>query len=77
MKLAIALGIALILGSPIPGFSQSTSLAQLNGTVQDSTGAVIANASVTLQNLETNRVYTTASNNDRKLRRSQPAARTI
>ena len=63
MKLVIALGIALILGSPIPGFSQSTSLAQLNGTVQDSTGAVIANATVTLQDLETNRVYTAISNN--------------
>ena len=62
MKLAIALGILLILGSPIPGFSQSTSLAQLNGTVQDSTGAVIANATITLQALETNRVYTATSN---------------
>jgi carboxypeptidase family protein/TonB-dependent receptor-like protein len=62
MKLAIALGILLILGSPIPGSSQGTSLAQLNGTVQDSTGAVIANATITLQALETNRVYTATSN---------------
>ena len=62
MRLAIALGILLILGSPIPGFSQGTSLAQLNGTVQDSTGAVIANATITLQALETNRVYTATSN---------------
>jgi hypothetical protein len=42
MKLAIALGILLILGSPIPGSSQGTSLAQLNGTVQDSTGLQVA-----------------------------------
>jgi len=62
MKLVIALGIPLLLGSPIPGFSQSTTLAQLNGTVQDSTGAVIANASITLQALETNRVYMATSN---------------
>ena len=62
MKFVIALGILVVCGSAIPAFSQGTSLAQLNGTVQDSSGAVIASASVALQDQETNRVYMAMSN---------------
>jgi len=42
------------------GYSQ-TALATVTGTVTDSTGAVIANAPITLKNLENGQVYTGAS----------------
>src|SRR4030095_10452603 len=44
-------------------FSQSTAaLAQLNGTVEDESGGVVAKASIALREMDTNRVYTTTSN---------------
>src|SRR5215475_2336499 len=44
-------------------FSQSTAaLAQLNGTVQDESGGVVAKTSIALREMDTNRVYTTTSN---------------
>src|SRR5215510_12901782 len=44
-------------------FSQSTAaLAQLNGTVADESGGVVAKASIALREMDTNRVYTTTSN---------------
>jgi hypothetical protein len=44
-------------------FSQSTAaLAQLNGTVEDESGGVVAKASITLREMDTNRIYTTTSN---------------
>jgi outer membrane receptor protein involved in Fe transport len=43
-------------------FSQAViAVAQLNGTVRDSTGSVVANASVSLRNLDTNRTYMSTS----------------
>ncbi len=43
-------------------FAQAViTVAQLNGTVRDSTGSVVANASVNLRNLDTNRTYTSTS----------------
>ena len=36
-------------------------VAQLNGTVRDTSGSVVANASVSLRNLDTNRTYTSTS----------------
>jgi len=36
-------------------------VAQLNGTVRDSTGSVVANAAVSLRNIDTNRTYTSTS----------------
>ena len=39
-------------------FAQAViAVAQLNGTVRDSTGSVVPNASVSLRNLDTNRTY--------------------
>jgi len=44
-------------------FSQSTAaLAQLNGTIEDESGGVVAKASIALREMDTNRVYTTTSN---------------
>ena len=62
-------GLLLLLASsflPIcvsVAFSQATtSLAQLNGTIQDANGAVIVKAAISLRNLDTNQVYTAGSN---------------
>src|SRR6185436_7568802 len=44
-------------------FSQSTAaLAQLNGTVEDESSGVVAKASIALREMDTNRIYTTTSN---------------
>jgi outer membrane receptor protein involved in Fe transport len=43
-------------------FSQAViAVAQLNGTVRDTTGSVVANAGVSLRNLDTNRTYMSTS----------------
>src|SRR5436190_15091755 len=43
-------------------FAQAViAVAQLNGTVGDTSGSVVANASVSLRNLDTNRTYTSTS----------------
>src|SRR5881396_2410616 len=43
-------------------FAQAViAVAQLNGTVRDTSGSVVANASVSLRNLDTNRTYTSSS----------------
>jgi outer membrane receptor protein involved in Fe transport len=60
--LLFLLVVAMLLVSAHPAFSQAgVTVAQLNGTVYDEAGAVIANASISLRELDTNRVYTTAS----------------
>ncbi|HEY6342829.1 MAG TPA: carboxypeptidase-like regulatory domain-containing protein [Bryobacteraceae bacterium] len=51
---------AVILLSASVGFGQ-TSLASVTGTITDSTGAVVANAPVTVKNVENGQVYTAAS----------------
>lgn len=38
-----------------------TTVAQLNGTVRDSTGGAVPNASISLRNVDTNRTYTSSS----------------
>ncbi|HKX32155.1 MAG TPA: TonB-dependent receptor [Blastocatellia bacterium] len=63
LKLRILLGIIILSGISFPAFSQvSISVAQLNGTVRDEGAAVIVNASITLRELETNRVYPASAN---------------
>src|SRR5262245_3678134 len=43
-------------------FAQAViAVAQLNGTVRDTTGSVVANATLSLRNLDTNRTYTSSS----------------
>ena len=55
--------LALMLACSRPAFSQSTAaLAQLNGTIDDQGGAVIAKANISLREMETNRAYATTSN---------------
>lgn len=46
--------------SAASGYGQ-TSLATVTGTIADATGAVIANAPITLRNLETGQVFSGAS----------------
>src|SRR5215467_13987642 len=51
-----------ILTSENSAFGQAViAVAQLNGTVRDSTGSVVANAAVSLRNIDTNRTYTSTS----------------
>ena len=52
-------GVLVIVNS---AFAQAViTVAQLNGTVRDSTGSVVANATVSLRNLDTNRTYMSTS----------------
>src|SRR4051812_46748071 len=56
----LAAGVLMLFANP--AFAQAViTVAQLNGTVRDSTGSVVANATVTLRNLDTNRTYTSMS----------------
>ena len=55
----IALLAGLLLTASI-GFGQ-TALATITGTISDATGAVVANAPVTVKNLDNGQVYTAAS----------------
>src|SRR5215472_3324321 len=52
----------LIVTSALAGAQVAASEAQLNGTVRDQTGSVVAKANVSLRNVDTNHVYTTTSN---------------
>src|SRR5215467_1428151 len=62
-RLMAALGFVFLLGCAIPALGQvSVSVAQLKGTVQDANGAVVANASITLREVDKNRVYTATCN---------------
>jgi outer membrane receptor protein involved in Fe transport len=55
--------ILLLFGSSIPAFSQvTTAQAQLNGSVRDQSGGAVINASIALRDVDTNRTYTTHSN---------------
>src|SRR5262245_12201509 len=52
-------GVLLVVNS---AFAQAViTVAQLNGTVRDSTGSVVANATISLRNLDTNRAYMSTS----------------
>ena len=61
--LVFLLGIALFFSCEHAAFSQaSISVARLNGTVRDETGAAVVNASITLRETDTNRPYTVTTN---------------
>src|SRR5689334_8579639 len=48
----------------VAAFGQATSTGSLSGTVTDPTGAVVANATVTLRNTSTNQEFTTQTNDN-------------
>ena len=58
--LAILL-VAILFGGVYPAAAQ-VSVAQLNGTVRDESGGTVAKAAVSLRDLDTNRTYTTSTN---------------
>ncbi|HKE30516.1 MAG TPA: carboxypeptidase regulatory-like domain-containing protein, partial [Candidatus Angelobacter sp.] len=59
----VVLSALLVFLAALPALSQvSISQAQLNGTVRDQTGSLIVKATVTLRDVDTNRVYTATSN---------------
>lgn len=59
--LLAALTLILLTGGN-SAFAQAViTVAQLNGTVRDSSGSVVANAGISLRNLDTNRTYTSMS----------------
>src|SRR6516165_493456 len=59
VRMRISLVAALFLSTSV-GFGQ-TSLATVTGTITDTTGAVVANAPVSVKNVENGQVYTAAS----------------
>jgi len=60
--LTVALFTAAVLTFANSARAQAViAVAQLNGTVRDSTGALVPNATVSLRNLDTNRTYTSTS----------------
>jgi outer membrane receptor protein involved in Fe transport len=60
MKRVFLVVLAMLLATS--AFAQAViTVAQLNGTVRDSTGSVVANANISLRNLDTNRTYTSTS----------------
>src|SRR5882672_2488706 len=63
LRLVVVLRIVFLLSCSIPAFSQAIiGYAQLNGTVQDTNGAVLVKASITLRGVDTNQVYTASAN---------------
>ncbi|MGB6685566.1 MAG: TonB-dependent receptor, partial [Candidatus Acidiferrum sp.] len=59
------LGIVILCAWAKPAFSQGgVSAAQLNGTVKDASGGSVANATLTLRDVGTNRTYTAVSNDN-------------
>src|SRR5215813_342156 len=69
MKRALLMGFTIVLLTAgvlmlfaNAAFAQAViAVAQLNGTVRDSSGSVVANAAVSLRNLDTNRTYMSTS----------------
>src|SRR2546430_12780978 len=57
----VLLIIVLMLSANSASAQAVIAVAQLNGTVRDTSGSVVANASVSLRNLDTNRTYTSTS----------------
>src|SRR5262249_17295687 len=56
-------GILFLAAFACPSFAQISAIgAQLNGTVRDASGRTNAKASVTLRDADTNRTYSTVSN---------------
>ncbi len=59
--LTICFGLAILTTVPA-AIAQSTSTAQINGVVQDQSGAVVPNAQITVTEIDTGTVHTTTSN---------------
>ena len=58
----VLVGAATLTIPATSAFAQAViAVAQLNGTVRDATGSVVANASVSMRNLDTNRTYSATS----------------
>jgi hypothetical protein len=65
LVLLAVLGVVILGGLAKPAFSQlGGSAAQLNGSVRDESGGTVAKAAVSLRETETNRTYTTVSNDN-------------
>src|SRR5215813_3747269 len=69
MKLRSTLILCAILGlvtwlAPRAAGQAGTGYAQLNGTVRDESGGLVAKASISLRETETNRTYTAFSNDN-------------
>ena len=63
LRLQVVLAIAILFSSANSLYAQlGASLSQLNGTVVDQSGRSVAKASITLRETETNRTFSTASN---------------
>ena len=62
VKLALVLLLVVCVGSALPAWAQSTSTGTVAGSVTDPTGAVVADATVTLTDIGTNTARTTTSN---------------
>lgn len=59
------LGLVILGALAKPSFAQvGASVAQLNGTVRDESGGTVAKATITARETETNRTYTTVSNDN-------------
>lgn len=63
--LLAVLGVVILGTWAKPAFPQATAAeAQLNGVIRDQSGGAVANASITVRDVDTNSVYTTTSNAD-------------
>jgi hypothetical protein len=61
--LLVVLAVACFLANASPAYPQgSTAVAQLNGIVLDQSGGTVREAAVTVRQTDTNRSYTTTSN---------------
>ena len=58
----IVLAILCFLAYVSPAYPQGTTVAQLTGTVLDESGGAVKGATITLRQPDTNRSYTTTSN---------------
>ncbi len=65
VRLTGVFAVAALLASGSPALAQlTTTFAQLNGSVRDENGDRVANSTVTLKDVDTNRVFTAVSNDE-------------
>ena len=62
LAFVVVLAFAVLVVCPSSLFAQATAVAQLNGTVADESGAIVAGAAVSLRDTSTNVAYTATSN---------------